>query len=76
MEANHHSPFFKLSSKILKYFLLTLFGFSSACMLSVVFGMSFLAVAMITAFGQWLLRLGIVVLIMMGAAIVFESVRY
>ncbi|UBF29339.1 hypothetical protein K9N68_16780 [Kovacikia minuta CCNUW1] len=76
MEAHDHSPLFRLSYKILKYFLLFLFGFTLVCFLSSIFGAAYIASALITAFGYWLFRLSALVLILMATAIIFESIRY
>jgi hypothetical protein len=72
---NHYSPLFKLACRLLKYFLLGLFSFTLVCLLSTVFG-AFQTVSMlILALWQWIVRIGLLVLGVLAAAIVCESVR-
>ena len=76
MQANHHSFLFRLSYRVMKFFLLTLFGFASACALSFVLGISFIGISLISAFGHLLFRFGLLALLMMAVAILFESIKY
>jgi len=76
MKLNHHSRLFRLSYRLLKYFLLLLFGFALACILSMILGAPGIAALLISTFSNWLFRLASLVLILMATAIILESIRY
>jgi len=60
----------------LKHFLLTVFGFSMAVTLTGTLVASNFAWMILGAIGPWIVRLAIIVVSVMGAAIVMESVRH
>lgn len=72
---DHYSPLFRLACRLMKYFLLALFGFTLVCILSSVFGAFQIAKLLILASWEWILRFGLLVLGVMAAAIVGESIR-
>lgn len=72
---NYYSPLFRLACRLLKYFLLALFGFTLFCILSSVFGGFQMVALLIQASWEWIVRIGLLVLGVMAAAIVGESIR-
>ena len=75
MTTNQYNPLFRLASKCLKYFLLALIGFAIACALSMMLGGSSIVITLLPLVGDWVVRLGIILLFFMGTAIVIESWR-
>jgi ABC-type Na+ efflux pump permease subunit len=72
---NYYSPLFRLACRLLKYFLLALFTFALVCILSSVFGAFEIVSRLIWALGEWLVRVFLLILGVLAAAIVCESVR-
>jgi hypothetical protein len=72
---DYYSPLFKLACRLLKYFLLALFGFTLFCILSSVFGAFPMVTALIRDSWEWIVRIGLLVLGVMAVAIVGESIR-
>ncbi len=70
-----HGYLFRLASKVLKYFLLGLFGLGIACLLSVVLGAFPLVEILISLLGRWLVRVTVIVVCLMATAVVIESIR-
>ncbi|NJM69411.1 MAG: hypothetical protein HC862_03830 [Scytonema sp. RU_4_4] len=75
MITKQDSRLMRLVSRFLKYFLLMLFGFALVYVMSVVFGALSIATPLLLIVGDWLCRLGILLLCLMAIAIIFESVR-
>ncbi len=71
----HYSPLFRLACRLLRYFLLALFGFTLFCILSSVFGAFHIVTLLILNLWEWIVRIGLLVLGVMAAAIVGESIR-
>lgn len=67
--------FFKLATRLLKYYLLGVFGFFITCLLSIVLGAAFIGQGLVALLGGTLLRLAALTLCFMATAIVIESVR-
>jgi hypothetical protein len=74
--ANRHQRLFRFACRLLQYFLLAIFGFTLFCVLSSVFGAFHVAVTLISAWGVWIGRLGMVVFGVMAAAVVNESLSH
>ncbi|MGC8712930.1 MAG: hypothetical protein ACP5RH_11110 [Leptodesmis sp.] len=72
---DYYSPLFKLACRLLKYFLLALFGFTLFCILSSVFGAFPMVRMLIQGSWAWIVRIGLLVLGVMAVAIVGESIR-
>lgn len=72
---DRYSPLFNLACRLLRYFLLALFGFTLFCILSSVFGALQMVTLLILALWEWIVRIGLLVLGVMAAAIVGESLR-
>jgi hypothetical protein len=70
-----HGYLFRFASKVLKYFLLGLFGLGITCLLSAVLGAFPLVEILISLLGWWLVRITIVVVCLMATAVVIESAR-
>lgn len=65
----------RFASKVLKYFLLGLFGVGIACLLSAVLG-AFSVVGILMSFlEQWLVRVTVVVVCLVATVVVSESMR-
>ncbi len=75
MLKTRNSRFFNNASKLLKYFLITLFGFAIALILSQTLGVSYIAGILITQLGPWLLRAAIIIACIVATASIFESLR-
>jgi hypothetical protein len=75
MQEARHSYFFKLSSRLLKYFFIALFSFSIAFILSYTLGGNQIATILLNGVVPWLLRSAIIVSCMMAAAAITESLR-
>lgn len=75
MTPNQYSLLFKLTAKILKYFLLAIFWFAIAYILSMSFE-AFNIVAVLLFFaGKLFCKLGIILLCLMTTTIILESLR-
>ena len=72
---NRHSWLFRLACRLLKYFLLAVFGFALTCVLLSTFVASSIAVFLLTTFGELFLRLAVLVVSILTTAIVCESLR-
>jgi len=75
MIETHHSQFFKMASKLLKYFLLTVFGFVIALILTQALGASYITEMLLSQLGLLLLRAAVVVVCVVITASIFESFR-
>ncbi len=75
MTTNKYSPLFKLTVKFFKYFLLAVFGFAIACLVSVSFGGSSIVTIMLPFVGTWLGKLAILLLCLMIVTAFLESLR-
>lgn len=72
---HHYSWLFHFASKVLKYFLLSLFGVGIACLLSAALG-AFSVVGILMSFlEQWLVRIAVVVMCLLATAVVYESIH-
>jgi hypothetical protein len=71
------SRLLKLASKCLKYFLVVIFGFAIAYMISFSFGVLHIAAMLLPLplIGSWFWRLGILLLCLLAIAVISESVR-
>ncbi len=72
---NYYSPLFRWACRLLKYFLLALFGFTLFCILSSVFGAFPMVRVLIRNSWAWIVRIGLLVFGVMAVAIVGESIR-
>jgi hypothetical protein len=70
-----HGYLFRFASKVLKYFLMGLFGLGITCLLSAVLGAFPLVEILISLLGRWLVRITVVVVCLMAMAVVVESIR-
>ncbi|MDZ8053611.1 MAG: hypothetical protein RMX68_007525 [Aulosira sp. ZfuVER01] len=75
MTTNQYSFLFKLTAKFLKYFLLAIFGFAIACIISMGFGSVNIVAVLLPFAGNWFCRLGIILLCLMTTTIILESLR-
>jgi CBS domain containing-hemolysin-like protein len=65
----------RVTSRVLKYYLLAVAGFTIACLLSVVFGIPGIAVRIVFLLGGWVWRLAIMIVCSMAIAMLIESIR-
>jgi len=72
---HQHGWLFRAASKVLKYFLLSLFGLGIACLLSAVMGAFPLVEILLSVLKRWLIRLTVVIVCLIATAVVVESVR-
>lgn len=72
---NDHNLLLKLGSQGLKYFLLALVGFAIAYVISTILGGAYIVTQLLFLAGDWLLRLGILLLCLILTAIILESLR-
>lgn len=72
---NYYSLLFRWACRLLKYFLLALFGFTLFCILSTAFGELEMVTVLIQNSWIWIVRIGLLVLGVMAIAIVCESIR-
>ena len=75
MNMNQYSPLFRIVLKFFKYFLLAMFGFFVAYILSVSLGVSHIIAASLPLVLIWCFRLGIILLFLLLMAVVLESLR-
>jgi hypothetical protein len=67
--------FFRLAVKLIKYYLLSLFGFVVACLVAQIFDFYTVLVPIMPALGEWFLRLAALAICLLFVAIVIESLR-
>ncbi|NET32064.1 MAG: hypothetical protein F6K19_08680 [Cyanothece sp. SIO1E1] len=65
----------RLSAKAIRYFLLSLFGFGVACLLSGILGMGALAHLILKVLEQWIWRAVIMIACLVATTAVAESIR-
>jgi len=76
MDTNRHSFLFRLTSRVLKYFALGLFGLAIAYVVSAIFGSSLIAMSLLPFVLYWVIfRCGLILLCLILTTVVFESVR-
>ncbi|ARV63067.1 hypothetical protein BZZ01_16300 [Nostocales cyanobacterium HT-58-2] len=69
------NPLLKLVSKCLKYFLIAIFGFAIAYIMSLSFGVLPIAAMLLPHIASWFWRLGILLLGLIAVAMILESLR-
>jgi hypothetical protein len=69
------SRLLKWASKCLKYFLLVIFGFAIAYVISMSFGVLHIAVTLLPFVASWFARIGILLLCLLTTAVILESSR-
>lgn len=73
---DNHNLLFRWACRSLKYFLLTLFGFAIACVVSQVFGVSAIVQILSSlSLWEWLGRAAVFIFCFFGVAIIYESSR-
>ena len=65
----------RFASKVLKYFLLSLFGVGIACLLAAVLGASSVVGLLMSFLEQWLVRVTVAVVCLLAVVVVSESIR-
>ncbi|WP_315789948.1 hypothetical protein [Fischerella sp. JS2] len=75
MTTNQYTPLFRLVSKFLKYFLLTLFGFAIAYVLSISLGILDVVPILIFLLQRLFVPLGTILLCLIVIAVLWESLR-
>lgn len=76
MTTNRNSFLFSLTSKLIKYFALALFGLAIACVLSAIFGGLHIAINLLPFVLYWVVfRCGLILVCLILTTVVFESVR-
>lgn len=73
--SHQHGWLFRFASKVLKYFLLGLFGLRIACLLSVVLGAFPLVEILISLLRGWLVQIFVGTICLMAMAVVVESIQ-
>jgi hypothetical protein len=76
MHPRNYSPFFKLTCKILRYYLLALLGFLIVCLVSIGFGMFSALTPLLSFLGDCLSRVAVLIFCLMAIAITAESLRH
>jgi uncharacterized membrane protein len=76
MQANDYSWLFKLTCRVLKYFLLFLVGISVTYLLATVLGALHLVLPILPFIGDLILRLALFILGLIATAVIFESLRH
>lgn len=67
---------FDLASKSVKYFLLFLFAFANAYIISSIFGVSTISQILISpSIWEWLFRIAVFIVCFCGVSIIYESSR-
>ncbi|BAZ25868.1 hypothetical protein NIES4073_67740 [Kalymmatonema gypsitolerans NIES-4073] len=74
MEPQQDSRLLRLVSRFLKYFLLILFGFAIAYVVSITFGVVNIALILPLVF-DWVGRLGLILFCLIAITVIFESLR-
>ncbi len=75
MFSRRKNQLFDFTIKILKYFVLTIFGVMLTCLFSIVVGRSFIARQVIQNLAPWFGNLGVLIFCLMAIAVVAESLR-
>ncbi|MFM7449591.1 MAG: hypothetical protein ACKO24_13460 [Leptolyngbyaceae cyanobacterium] len=75
MKFHIHGPLFRFSVQLLKYYLLFLFSFTVICLASWIFGAIPFVNLLTAAVGEWLIRVALLLICMMGISIVVESLN-
>lgn len=75
MKAKEYSPLLKWVGRILRYYLLALFGFAIVCIASASLGATQLAGLLLLIVGEWFLRLALFNGCLIGVAAMVESLR-
>ncbi|MDJ0693239.1 hypothetical protein [Mastigocoleus sp. MO_188.B34] len=75
MNKHQHTYLFRFVSHFIKFFLLALFGLTIAYVMSVVFDRSDWANTLFPIVFDWMRRLGIILLCLIAATMVVESLR-
>ncbi|GAB1542925.1 hypothetical protein NUACC21_55990 [Scytonema sp. NUACC21] len=75
MKSGQDSRLLQLVCHFLKYFLLALFGFAIAYVLSITFGIGSFSILVIEFVTFCISRLGLLLLCLMATTVVFESLR-
>jgi hypothetical protein len=70
-----YTSFFRLTSRLLKYFFIALFSFSITLILSYSLGITQIATLLLSEVVPWLIRSAIIVGCMMISATIVESLR-
>ncbi len=76
MFSRHSSQLFDFTVKVLKYFVLTIFGVMLTCLFSIVVGKSSIAYQLIQTFTPWFGNLGALIFCLIAIAVVVESLRH
>ncbi|MBW4633509.1 MAG: hypothetical protein KME30_16915 [Iphinoe sp. HA4291-MV1] len=72
---DERSHLLKWTFLCLKYFLIVIFGFAIAYMMSISFGVLHLAAMLLPLVGSWFWRVGILLLCLLALAVILESLR-
>lgn len=72
---NDHSRLLKLALSCLKYFLIVIFGFAIAYVMSMSFGILHIAAILLPLVGSWFWRVGILLLCLLAIGVISESLR-
>ncbi|MDF5725827.1 MAG: hypothetical protein PUP91_36355 [Rhizonema sp. PD37] len=75
MTTNQYSRLFKMTAKFLKYFLLTIFAFAIAYILSIGFRAMNIIIVLLPFVGNWFSKLGIILLCLITITVILESLR-
>ena len=75
MNPNQGSRLFRLASRLLKYFLLALFGLAIAYVASMTFGATKLVIMLSPIVFAVLWRLGLILFCLIAITVIFESLR-
>lgn len=67
--------FFRVVVKLVKYYLLSLFGFVVACLIAQIFDFYPMLAPSLPILGEWFLRLAALAVCLLFVAIVIESLR-
>jgi hypothetical protein len=72
---NRYGSLLRLASRMLKYYLLAVAGFTIACLLSVVLGIPNVATQLVFLLGRLVWRMAIMIVCSMAIAVLIESIR-
>jgi hypothetical protein len=75
MTTNEYSPLFRLASKFLKYFLLLVFGFAIAYMMSMCLGVLPLATSLLPLVVGLFARAGVLLMCLFALVVILESLH-
>ncbi|HHP7245810.1 MAG TPA: hypothetical protein ACFE0H_14115 [Elainellaceae cyanobacterium] len=70
-----HSLLFQFACQFIKYFTLFIFGLGTVCLISAVLGATPFANLVLSAMADWWWRLIISALLILGIAVIFESLK-